>query len=83
MGGSRFSHACRFFADCIGVDDPAFSYRPTIQDEGDELVVDAAINAHADIVAFNVRDFQSVLRFGIRLFRPGELLDILEKRGTT
>jgi putative PIN family toxin of toxin-antitoxin system len=53
---------------------PRFSYRPTLQDEGDELVLEAAINGRADIVTFNVRDFEPASQFGIRILRPGEVL---------
>jgi putative PIN family toxin of toxin-antitoxin system len=59
-----------------------FSYRPTLRDEGDELVLEAAINGQADIVTFNVRDFAPASRFGVRVLRPGELLrDIYEEGG--
>ena len=52
----------------------SFSYRPTLRDEGDGLVLEAAINGQADIVTFNVRDFAPASRFGVRVLRPGELL---------
>jgi putative PIN family toxin of toxin-antitoxin system len=58
-----------------------FSYRPTLRDEGDELVLEAAINGQADIVTFNVRDFAPASRFGIRVLRPGELLRELYQGG--
>lgn len=53
---------------------PHFSVRPALQDEGDELVLDAAINGNADLVTFNVRDFQPASRFGVRVLRPGKVL---------
>lgn len=60
---------------------PNFSYRPTLRDEGDELVLEAAINGRADIVTFNVRDFEPASRFGRRVLRPGEALLELYKGG--
>ncbi len=61
--------------------DPHFSFRPTLQDEGDELVLEAAINGNADIVTFNVRDFKPASRFGIRVLRPSEILQELHQGG--
>jgi putative PIN family toxin of toxin-antitoxin system len=58
-----------------------FSYRPTLRDEGDELVLEAAINGQADVVTFNVRDFVPASRFGIRVLRRGELLRELYQGG--
>lgn len=56
----------------------AFSYRPSLQDAGDELVLEAAIAGQAHIVTFNVRDFQPASRFGVRVFKPSEALKIYQ-----
>lgn len=56
----------------------AFSYRPSLQDAGDELVLEAAIAGQADIVTFNVRDFQPASRFGVRVFKPNEALKLYQ-----
>ena len=53
-----------------------FVWRPQLRDPGDELVLEAAVNGHADaIVTFNRRDFDAVAqRFGIELLIPVEVL---------
>lgn len=53
---------------------PNFSYRPSLQDVGDEMVLEAAIAGQADIVTFDVRHFRPASRFGIRVFKPNEAL---------
>ncbi len=58
-----------------------FSYRPALQDEGDELVLEAAINGYADIVTFNVKDFKPAARFGVRVFQPRDILKKLLEGG--
>jgi predicted nucleic acid-binding protein len=60
---------------------PRFSHRPCLTDPGDELVLEAAIAGSADIVTFNVRDFKPAARFGVRIYRPGELLRLLKGMG--
>ena len=60
---------------------PHFSYRPMLDDPGDEMVLEAAINGQADIVTFNVRDFGPAVVFGIRVFRPREVLKKLFEGG--
>jgi predicted nucleic acid-binding protein len=68
------------FADAvIAMADPVeshFIWRPQLRDPGDELVLEAAVNGHADaIVTFNLRDFGIVpQRFGIELLMPAEAL---------
>lgn len=56
--------------------DSFFVWRPQLRDPDDEMVLEAAINGHADAIAtFNVGDFGSApQRFGIELLRPRELL---------
>src|SRR4029077_7972987 len=46
-----------------------FVWRPQLRDPGDEFVLEAAVNGHADaIVTFNRRDFGVIpQRFGIEL----------------
>jgi predicted nucleic acid-binding protein len=57
-----------------------FSYRPSLADPGDELVLEAAINGQADIVTFNVKDFKPASRFGIQVVRPAEALEMIGER---
>lgn len=54
----------------------SFQWRPQLADADDEMVLEAAVNGHADaIITHNVKDFvKAVGRFGMRVLRPGELL---------
>jgi putative PIN family toxin of toxin-antitoxin system len=60
---------------CIPV---AFDYnwRPTGAHNDDELVIETAINGHADVLAtFNSKDMRdAAMRFGFRIQRPGPLV---------
>ena len=53
-----------------------FQWRPQTRDPNDEMVLEAAINGHADaVVTFNVVDFGAASAcFGIKVLRPAELL---------
>lgn len=53
-----------------------FLWRPQLRDAGDEMVLETAVNGHADaLVTFNVRDFGSVpARFGIEVIVPREAI---------
>lgn len=59
----------------------AFLWRPTLRDPDDDMVLEAAVNSQADIIAtFNVRDFGSAARkFGVDVLPPGEALRRLER----
>ena len=52
------------------------SWRPQLDDPDDEMVLEAAINGHADaLVTYNETDFRAAAsRFGLRLARPVEIL---------
>ena len=56
--------------------EPWFLWRPQLRDPGDELVFEAAVNGHADVlVTFNRRDYlPAAERFGLPLVLPGEIL---------
>ncbi|HRJ61383.1 MAG TPA: putative toxin-antitoxin system toxin component, PIN family [Azospirillaceae bacterium] len=55
--------------------DVRFTWRPQLSDPADELVLEAAVNGRADILAtHNVRDFVGAARFGVRVLRPAEIL---------
>lgn len=61
-----------------------FRYRPLLDDVGDELVLEAAINGGAKkIVTFNTRHFRPADRYGIQAVTPGDFLSDLLKRGPT
>lgn len=53
-----------------------FSWRPQLADANDEMILEAAVNGHADaIVTFNTRHYaEAAPRFGVAILKPGELL---------
>jgi len=53
-----------------------YIWRPQLRDPGDEFVLEAATNGHAQaIVTFNTRDFGiAPARFGIAIFTPAEAI---------
>ncbi|MGV0029256.1 putative toxin-antitoxin system toxin component, PIN family [Phormidesmis priestleyi] len=53
-----------------------FTWRPQLSDPNDEMVLECAINAQAEmIVTFNVQDFlPAASRFGIEIVRPGQFV---------
>jgi predicted nucleic acid-binding protein len=59
-----------------------FVWRPRLKDPADEMVLDTAVNGHADRLAtFNLRHLRlATMEFGIRADRPGAILR--EIRGT-
>ena len=58
-----------------------FVWRPQLQDPGDEMVLEAAVNGMADtIVTFNQRDYGTVpRRFGVKMLLPRDVLVALQK----
>jgi putative PIN family toxin of toxin-antitoxin system len=52
------------------------SWRPQLADPDDEMVLEAAINGHADaLVTYNTAHFRTAaVRFGVRLARPVDIL---------
>ena len=68
-----------FLDAVVGLVEPVsvwFLWRPQLRDPGDELVLEAAVNAGAAaIVTFNRRDFRSAAdRFGLDILLPAEAL---------
>ena len=59
-------------ARCIKVH---YLWRPCLRDASDDLVLEAAVNGEADVVAtFNLRDFRPAIElFAVRFLRPAEL----------
>lgn len=53
-----------------------FLWRPQLRDPSDEMVLEAAVNGHADaIVTFNIRDYGTVPgKFGIEVLQPRDAL---------
>ncbi len=61
---------------CIKPIEIWYRWRPQVSDAGDEMVLEAAINGHAEaIVTHNRRHFeQASRRFGIGVLTPAEVL---------
>ena len=59
----------------------SFRWRPQLRDPADELMLDAAVNGHAEaIVTHNVADFEPASpKFGMRTLTPAQLLKELPK----
>jgi len=53
-----------------------YRWRPQLRDAADEMVLETAINGHAEsVVSFNRRDFgDAPARFGVRLCTPSDFL---------
>lgn len=53
-----------------------YQYRPQLPDPNDEMVLEAAINGHARVIAtHNVKDFlPAANRFAIEILTPGRIL---------
>lgn len=53
-----------------------YRWRPQLRDPSDEMVLEAAVNAKADVLlTFNLRHFQTAAaRFGLQVQRPGDFL---------
>ena len=56
--------------------EPHFLWRPQLRDQGDEMVLEAAVNGRASLlVTFNLADFGAApARFGIEALLPREAL---------
>lgn len=61
----------------------AFRWRPALSDPDDDMVLETAVNGHAQaIITFNERHFNPVASgFGCLVMRPGEFLRRLQSGG--
>jgi len=66
LAASEFTDQVRVF----------YGYRPQLRDADDEMVLEAAINGHADaIVTHNIKDFLPASHnFGIEVLTPGSII---------
>ena len=62
-----------------------YSWRPTSPDEGDDLVIDCAMNAGATVITSNLRDFRSAeVSLGLQIMNPVKLvIKLVENGGAT
>lgn len=52
-----------------------FLWRPVLRDPGDDMVLELAVAAQADlIITYNLKDFSGVERFGLRAMPPRSFL---------
>ena len=67
----------------IGMAEPVkafFRWRPQLNDPGDEMVLEAAVNGQADaIVTFNESHLREARNFGVEVIRPAEALRRIQK----
>lgn len=57
-----------------------FSWRPTLSDVGDELVLELAVAARCEyIVTYNISDFKKLDKFGIQAITPKEFLQVIRE----
>lgn len=54
-----------------------FLWRPQLRDPKDDHILELAFSAGAAIATFNVKDFDTARRFGIRVVQPSRLLEEL------
>jgi putative PIN family toxin of toxin-antitoxin system len=69
----RFLAALASASEAVNI---SFQWRPQLRDANDEMVLEIALNGHADaLVTHNVKDFATAAqKFGLRVLRPGEVL---------
>lgn len=74
----KFILTLEALAECVEIFE---RYRPLSSDPNDDMVLDVAINGHADvIVTNNVKHFYVLAKnFGIQVLTPRDLLIILQK----
>ena len=55
-----------------------YSWRPLLKDEKDDFIGELAINAGVDaVVMHNIKDFQNITKFGIKVLTPQEFLRLI------
>jgi len=56
-----------------------FLWRPQLRDPNDDHILELAVAANgADILTFNIKDFDKAKQFGIRVLKPIELLEEIQ-----
>lgn len=71
--------AAAFITTLVELAEPVhmwFLWRPQLQDPGDEMVLETAVNGRADaLITFNLRDYAGVTaKFGITVLQPRDAL---------
>jgi putative PIN family toxin of toxin-antitoxin system len=55
-----------------------FLFRGVLPDDDDAMVLELAMKAHAQIITFNIKDFQQAREYGISVVTPQEFLTTLQ-----
>lgn len=55
-----------------------YLWRPTLKDPDDDFILELAVKAGADIVTWNLQDFQRAKRFAVDVLTPRDFLAQLE-----
>ncbi|MGH8453108.1 MAG: putative toxin-antitoxin system toxin component, PIN family [Nevskiales bacterium] len=77
--GLNLSELRQFLDGLAAIVEPVrihYLWRPQLRDPADEMVMETAVNGHADgLVTFNRRDFgDAPARFGLKLLLPSEAI---------
>ncbi|MEO7300610.1 MAG: PIN domain-containing protein [Verrucomicrobiota bacterium] len=71
---------CRYLASISHLQEIYFLWRPHLRDQGDDMVLELAVAAHARyIVTHNVQDFVEAAELGISPIRPADFLNLIRK----
>jgi putative PIN family toxin of toxin-antitoxin system len=58
-----------------------FKWRPVLRDPNDDFVVELAVASGSDfVVTYNIRHFLEAEKLGVKTIRPGDFLQLLEKK---
>ena len=60
-----------------------YLWRPFLRDPKDDLLLELAANANANIVTYNLKDFQGSEELGVRAMEPATLFRDLIQKGWT
>jgi putative PIN family toxin of toxin-antitoxin system len=67
------------FICLIGVPQPIYYlWRPFLRDVKDDMVLELAFNARAELVTFNAKDFRTVSQLGVQVITPLTLLERMQ-----
>ena len=76
--GHQLDDVARIMSAFAALSEPvdiSFRLRPMLRDADDEMVLETALNGHADaIVTHNVKDFGPARSFGVEITTPGNIV---------
>ncbi len=75
LSESDFEAILDFVCQSANHRDIFYSWRPSLADPGDDMVLELAVAAGgATIITYNQADFRGAEKFGVRILRPQEFL---------